>query len=1385
MRATYAQSLRNAIAGRKVVIALVAGMAMLFLGLYASPSRASAAPPAVQLRVLLVGSGPTDATTSAWVHTLMSEGVPFTEVDTVGDLGAETVTLPALTSGATGLFNAVVLADSPFWFAAGQLDSLYAYEAAYGIRQVDGYIWPAGLGLTDVTAGPLDGITAQLTAAGLANLPSLKGPVPFSAGTYGYPSRVQSGAPFTPWLLDSSGNVLAGVYQHPATDQQANVAELALTFDYSQYHLQWQLLAPGLIDWVTGGVHLGLYRNYFGEEVDDLFLSDNSWDSALQCTPSATDPVDINCPVADQGVDLADNPDVLMTAADVDHVVNWEKNSGMKLNFVFNGSAACTAPNSSAASNANCSGSTTIKGTTYTDPGLTIDSSSPDIAGLVNELLAQAGNFNWGNHTWSHLYLGGVNPQPLPVSPAQAGTSGFLAAGSYSYEVTAATAYGESEPSQPQSISVSDHGSVGLSWPDVTNGGGPSLSQEEAAYSGGSGFWGYNVYRQDPGSSSFGLIGSVPEDKTGASATYSFNDTGQTIPGGGPSSTAASPTATNPGMGFTAWVPATDIEQEIGQNDAFAATNHLPNYSPGTLVTGEHSGLENPNLAAALQATGVTTIAADASRQPQQYSFAYPDGTGSAQTAPRYPSNIYYNTSNWVDEINEYNTIYVQPGVTWTYNGQSETGRCENTSSTTCLTTPATEQSILTSETSIMLSHVLGNDPRVGYAHQSDLIGPATENGQDYGYILLSLIDNMQAQYSSWLNAPLTQMTDATAAEVLTEQAAWAANEANVTATESGGNITITNDGGQAVTVPVAAPAGSTVNGAAFGQPYGGTVSAWVTIGAGASETVNTPGTAVAPAITSASTTSFTAGAAGTFTVTSSGNPSSALTETGSLPAGVSFTDNQDGTASLSGTATVTGSYPLTITATNAAGTDSQSFTLVVQASRPAATSPASATSIVGQPFSFAVTTSGIPAPALTEGGQLPAGVSFTDNGDGTATISGTPATGTGGSYPFNITATNPAGSAAQSFSLINEEAAAITSTPSAAFTVGTAGTFTVTTAGYPAAAITASGALPKGLTLTDSGNGTATIAGTPATGTKGTYRVTIAATNPATNVSATQAFTLTVDAAVRATITSASSTSFLVGQRGTFTVTASGAPTPGLTETGSLPAGLTFVDNGNGTATLAGKSTAPGTYQLTMIATNVTNGITNRATQPFFLVIGTRPVITSAPTAGGTAGTRFNFTVTATGSPAPTFKSTDPLPAGLTLKTNGTITGTPTAAGADTIHVTATNQFGSDTQALTINVQPALVFISPAAATFHVGQPGSFAVTTNHASATIIEQGKLPKGVTFASGSTSPLAAGSNGNGTLSGTPAAGTKGQYNLKITATDGGLKVTQSFTLTVAA
>ena len=105
---------------------------------------------------------------------------------------------------------------------------------------------------------------------------------------------------------------MAGVYQHPtdatSNDPQAGVSELALNFNYNASQLQWLLLAPELINWVTQDTHLGLFRNYFGQDIDDLFIADNEWSQQYQCTPASTDPPDYNCPAADQNAVAGSGP---------------------------------------------------------------------------------------------------------------------------------------------------------------------------------------------------------------------------------------------------------------------------------------------------------------------------------------------------------------------------------------------------------------------------------------------------------------------------------------------------------------------------------------------------------------------------------------------------------------------------------------------------------------------------------------------------------------------------------------------------------------------------------------------------------------------------------------------------------------------------------------------------------------------------------------------------------------------------------------------------------------------------------------------------------------------------------------------------------------------
>src|SRR3569623_2275487 len=98
----------------------------------------------------------------------------------------------------------------------------------------------------------------------------------------------------------------------------------------------------------------------------------------------------------------------------------------------------------------------------------------------------------------------------------------------------------------------------------------------------------------------------------------------------------------------------------------------------------------------------------------------------------------------------------------------------------------------------------------------------------------------------------------------------------------------------------------------------------------------------------------------------------------------------------------------------------------------------------------------------------------------------------------------------------------------------------------------------PSGFTFVDNDYGTATLSGTPAAGSSGAYTIQINATN-GIGSAAFQSFTLAVNAAP--SITSAPSTTFAVGATGGFTISASGFPVAALTESGTLPSGVTFVE--------------------------------------------------------------------------------------------------------------------------------------------------------------------------------------------------------------------------------
>jgi hypothetical protein len=223
-----------------------------------------------------------------------------------------------------------------------------------------------------------------------------------------------------------------------------------------------------------------------------------------------------------------------------------------------------------------------------------------------------------------------------------------------------------------------------------------------------------------------------------------------------------------------------EIGLEITKNLAWAAEQGLV-VEPDALVTGAHSGLNNPNLGLVLAACGVNWIASDASVTPDQSLL------GRAYTVPRHPISIPLNVTTREELIASSPSGMV---IDWS-NAHSGEG-------------------------AIMLAHVLSNDPRPHYTHQNTLTGER---------LLLELFDNVLASYRSLINAPLLQPTLAEAGVELWRRLRWQAAIAagTVVATQFGDDVLIDNLGPETIEVPLTG----------FGEQYEAERAGWAAVAAG------------------------------------------------------------------------------------------------------------------------------------------------------------------------------------------------------------------------------------------------------------------------------------------------------------------------------------------------------------------------------------------------------------------------------------------------------------------------------------------------------------------------------------------------------------------------
>ena len=175
-----------------------------------------------------------------------------------------------------------------------------------------------------------------------------------------------------------------------------------------------------------------------------------------------------------------------------------------------------------------------------------------------------------------------------------------------------------------------------------------------------------------------------------------------------------------------------------------------------------------------------------------------------------------------------------------------------------------------------------------------------------------------------------------------------------------------------------------------------------------------TVGALIDTSITSSNVTNFTEGTLGTFTITTAaagpGFPSiTNEAARGQLPPGLSLTDNGNGTATVSGTPNPQTGKAWQVWFRSSNGVDPDSLQLLnVYISGPPYYNGPDSTTMTERVYSqYTVTTSGNPGSQYAFlNTALPAGLSWTNMGNvpwGSLMIYGTPAAGTAGDYPLNM----------------------------------------------------------------------------------------------------------------------------------------------------------------------------------------------------------------------------------------------------------------------------------------------------------------------------------------------------------------------------------------------
>ncbi|SDG93590.1 putative Ig domain-containing protein [Janthinobacterium sp. YR213] len=593
--------------------------------------------------------------------------------------------------------------------------------------------------------------------------------------------------------------------------------------------------------------------------------------------------------------------------------------------------------------------------------------------------------------------------------------------------------------------------------------------------------------------------------------------------------------------------------------------------------------------------------------------------------------------------------------------------------------------------------------------------------------------------------------------------------------------ITLNLSGGAATSVAVASAAShgtATASGtsitytptAGYGGPDSFTYTASNGIGTSAPATVTI--TVAGPTITIAPSTvpAASVGAAYSQNVTAANGfaPYGYAISAGALPAGLTLNAS---TGVLSGTPTAGGSFNFTVRATDSSTgsgpySGARAYSMTVAAPTISITPTVMPAMTAGVAYSQSISAAGGTATysyAIT-GGSVPTGLSLAPDG----TLSGTPTAA--GPFNFTVTATDSStGSGpytgSRAYSVTVAAGAPVAGNVSTSVAYGSSATpITLNLSGGAATSVAVASAASHG-TATASGT---SITYTPTAGYGGPDSFTYTASN-GVGTSAPATVTITVGGP---TITIAPSTvpAAAVGSAYSQSVTAAngGAPYTYAISAGTLPAGLTL---NAATGVLSGTPTAGGVFNFTVRATDSSTGSGPYSGARAYSMAVAAPTISITPTVmpAMTAGVAYSQGIAAGGGTAPySYAITGgSVPTGLSLAADGTLSGTPTAAGPYNFTVTATDSSSGSGPYTGSRAYSVTVVVAPPVA-------GAVSATVAYGSSANPITLNLSGG---AATSVAVASAAGHGTATVSGTsitytPAAGYSGPDSFSYTASNGG-------------